>query len=169
MSIEAVMRARTSLSLQATTACPARARGMTLVEVLVTLVIVSVGLLGVAALQLTSLRNNYDAYVRSQAAMLAADILDRMRANRGDALAGRYVAVVGVAPGVGTTWQADLTAWKATLAAQLPNGDGAVQTTAVDAAGRTTLVSVTIQWFQRGGDESGNVNNPIVFTTLSSI
>src|SRR6185503_2164519 len=48
--------------------------GMTLVEVLVTLVLISVGLLGVAALQLTTLKNNQESYVRSQAAMLAADI-----------------------------------------------------------------------------------------------
>jgi type IV pilus assembly protein PilV len=54
---------------------------MTLVEVLVTLVLISVGLLGVAALQLTTLKNNQESYVRSQAAMLAADILDRMRSN----------------------------------------------------------------------------------------
>jgi type IV pilus assembly protein PilV len=151
-------------TLQATnTRLPARSRGMTLVEVLVTLVITSVGLLGVAAMQLTSLRNNYDAYVRSQAAMLAADLLDRMRANRDDALDGSYVAALGPFAGAGTTWQADIAAWKATLAAQLPNGDGSVQTAAVDAAGRVTLVDITIQWGERGEV------NPIVFTTRSGI
>jgi type IV pilus assembly protein PilV len=143
----------------------ARAGGMTLIEVLVTLVIISVGLLGVAALQLTTLRNNYDAYVRSQAAMLAADLLDRMRANRDDALAGRYVAAIGPFAGTGTAWQADLAAWKATLAAQLPNGDGSVQTAAVDAALQVTLVSVTIQWSER--TDVGVV--PVTFTTVSSI
>src|SRR5690606_40761241 len=35
-----------------------------------------------AALQLATVRNNYDAFVRSQAAMLAADMLDRIRVNR---------------------------------------------------------------------------------------
>lgn len=153
-----------SNSLQATnTVLPARSRGMTLIEVLVTLVITSVGLLGVAAMQLTSLRNNYDAYVRSQAAMLAADILDRMRANRDEALGGNYVIALGASAGVGTTWQADLTAWKATLAAQLPNGDGSVQTAATDAAGRVTIVNIWIQWGERGDP------NPIVFTTRSGI
>ena len=57
------------------------AGGMTLVEVLVTLVIISVGLLGLAALQLTSLKGNQEAYARSQASALAGFILDRMRAN----------------------------------------------------------------------------------------
>ncbi|HKU15853.1 MAG TPA: type IV pilus modification protein PilV [Steroidobacteraceae bacterium] len=141
----------------------ARARGMTLVEVLVTLVIMSVGLLGVAALQLTSLRNNYDAYVRSQASMLAADLFDRMRANRGEALAGDYSAALGPFTGTGAIWQADVGAWKRTLAAQLPNGDGSVQAEAFDAAGQVTAVRITIQWNERGD------NNPIVFTTLSGI
>ena len=64
--------------------------GMTLVEVLVTAVIISVGLLGVAALQLTSLKSNQESYVRSQAAMLAADLLDRMRANQAGVRANHY-------------------------------------------------------------------------------
>ncbi len=68
-------RLRTALSRRAQS-------GMTLVEVLVTAVMISVGLLGVAALQLTSLKSNQESYVRSQAAMLAADLLDRMRANQ---------------------------------------------------------------------------------------
>src|SRR5687768_7965049 len=67
-----------------------RSDGMSLIEVLVTLVIISVGLLGVAALQLATVRNNYDAFVRSQAAVLAGDVLDRMRANRRAALNGDY-------------------------------------------------------------------------------
>ena len=51
--------------------------GFTLVEVLVTLVILSVGLLGIAALQTASLRNNLDSAMRSQASLLAADIAVR--------------------------------------------------------------------------------------------
>ena len=65
-----------------------RSRGFTLVEVLVALVVLSIGLLGVAALQLTSLRSNHSSAMRSQATFLAYDIIDRMRANR-DCGAGR--------------------------------------------------------------------------------
>ena len=64
--------------------------GMTLIEVLVTLVLTSVGLLGVAALQLTTLKSNQESYVRSQATMLAADMLDRMRSNQVGFIAGNY-------------------------------------------------------------------------------
>jgi len=55
--------------------------GFTLVEVLVALVVLSGGLLGLAALQAMMLANNQIAYNRSQASQLAYDIADRMRAN----------------------------------------------------------------------------------------
>lgn len=56
--------------------------GFTLIEVLVTLLILAIGLLGVAALQVRGLQYNQDAYVRSQVSFLAYDISDRMRMNR---------------------------------------------------------------------------------------
>jgi type IV pilus assembly protein PilV len=55
--------------------------GFTLVEVLIAMIILAVGLLGLAGLQATSLRNNQSAYNRSVATQLAYDIADRMRAN----------------------------------------------------------------------------------------
>ncbi len=56
--------------------------GFTLIEVLVAILILAVGLMGLSAMQLTSLKVNQGAYYRSQASILASDILDRMRANR---------------------------------------------------------------------------------------
>ena len=67
-----------------------RHRGFTLIEALVALVVLSIGLLGVAALQLASLQANYGASQRTQATFLAQDIVDRMRANRDAAVAGDY-------------------------------------------------------------------------------
>ncbi len=55
--------------------------GFTLLEVLISLVILSIGLLGLAALQTTSLKQNQGAYYRSQSAQLSYFITDRMRAN----------------------------------------------------------------------------------------
>ena len=55
--------------------------GFTLIEVLIAMLVLAVGLLGLAGLQATSLRNNQSAYNRSQATQLAYDIADRMRAN----------------------------------------------------------------------------------------
>jgi type IV pilus assembly protein PilV len=55
--------------------------GFTLIEVLIAMLILAVGLLGLAALQTHSLKNNQSAYYRSQATQLAYDIADRMRVN----------------------------------------------------------------------------------------
>lgn len=56
-------------------------RGFTLIEVLVSLLVISVGLLAIASLQLLSKRSNYDAAQRTTAAHLAEDLLARMRSN----------------------------------------------------------------------------------------
>jgi type IV pilus assembly protein PilV len=56
-------------------------RGVTLIEVLVAIVVLSVGLLGMAGLQVSSLRANQSAYIRTQAVSQAYDILDEIRAD----------------------------------------------------------------------------------------
>jgi type IV pilus assembly protein PilV len=127
---------------------PNRQSGMTLIEVLVTLVLTSVGLLGVAALQLTTLRNNQDSYIRSQASVLAADILDRMRADPPAVRAGAYTADFNETGVAATNAARDLTAWQAAIDELLPGGDA-------NAAGRveldiaTNVVTITVQWSER--------------------
>ena len=64
----------------------ARDDGFTLVEVLVSLVVLAIGLLGIAKLMLFSSHANDSAYLRSQATALAYEILDDMRANRQEAI-----------------------------------------------------------------------------------
>jgi len=121
-----------------------RSRGFSLVEALVALLVLSIGLLGIAGLQLTGMRNNQAAYLRSQAVVLADDILERMRANRGTL--GAYAVALGDdPPDTPTTMaQTDLQAWLLTLGAVLPDGDGSI---AVD--GATDRVTVTTQWRER--------------------
>ncbi len=65
-------------------------RGFSLIEVLIALVVLAIGLLGLATLQMTSLQFNSDAYLRSQATVLAYDIADRMRSNMTGVVAGNY-------------------------------------------------------------------------------
>ncbi len=65
-------------------------RGFNLIENLVALLILSVGLLGLASLQAESIRSTNDAYVRSQATQLIVSLADRMRANRDAATDGQY-------------------------------------------------------------------------------
>jgi len=55
--------------------------GFTLIEVLVSVLVLSIGLLGLASLQATSLRYNNDSSAQTQAIYLASDMADRMRAN----------------------------------------------------------------------------------------
>lgn len=64
--------------------------GFSLIEILVTLVILAVGLLGMAGLMLDGLRNNQSAYLRTQASILAYDMADRMRLNQAQAMVGSY-------------------------------------------------------------------------------
>lgn len=64
-----------------------RQAGFSLIEVLVAVLVLTVGLLGVAAMQMVSFQNNQGAYFRTQATYIAAEILDRMRANDPDGYA----------------------------------------------------------------------------------
>jgi len=133
--------------------CEARQRGMTLVEVLVTVVLISVGLLGVAALQLTSLRANQEAYASSQASVLAADILDRMRANQQGVRTGQYAALNGKSETgtKGTNGGDDMRAWQDSIQAMLP-GAAPVGSVEVNDTGR--IVTVTITWGERANETS---------------
>lgn len=121
--------------------------GMTLVEALVALLVLCIGLLGVAGLQIQALRANHGAYLRSQATMLAHDIADRMRANRPNALAGAYNVAVGAVPTGSTLPDLDVAAWKQSLADVLPAGDGAVVI-----AG--DIATITVQWTDRLGADT---------------
>jgi len=58
------------------------ARGFTLIEILIALVIFSIGLLGLAGMQLRGSEGTNMAYFRSQATLLAQDMAERMHANR---------------------------------------------------------------------------------------
>lgn len=118
-------------------------RGFTLVEVLVALLVLSIGLLGIAGLQLKSLHDNQDAYVRLQASILASDIIERMRANRAAARAGEYNIALTDTPASGASLsELDVKAWRDRLKLALPAGLGAVS---VD----TDQVMVIIQWDDR--------------------
>ena len=67
-----------------------RQRGVSLIEVLVSTLILAIGLVGVAGLQAFALKNNQSAQMRSQASALAYDLADRMRGNVAAANAGMY-------------------------------------------------------------------------------
>lgn len=76
----------------------ARSLGVSLIEVLVSLVILSLGVLAVVGLQLVSKRNNADAGQRTIAAQLAYDMVERMRANASTATLPNYILGISTAP-----------------------------------------------------------------------
>ena len=75
------LSARRAFRTGAFASAPRRVRGMTLIEILVTIFVTGVGLLGVANLQVVAKRVNYEALQRTTAAALVQDIAERMRAN----------------------------------------------------------------------------------------
>ena len=136
------------------------ARGFSLIEVLVALAILSVGLLGLAALQATALRANQGANFRSQATNAAYDILDMIRANRLNANAYNTNFTSTVPSGT-TTAAVDVRRWKTNLR----------NTIGASAQGRVAIVggivTVDIRWTdsRAGGDAAGNAQTTFTFTT----
>ncbi len=69
-------------------------KGFNLIEVLVTTVVLSMGLLGLAALQTAAIKEGSDSSQHSQATWLSQELLERMRANP-DGLAAGYTTAAG--------------------------------------------------------------------------
>jgi len=131
-------------------------RGFTLLEVLIAILVLSIGLLGLAMLQVESLKYNTDAYYRTQATMLAYEIIDRMRANSAAAKTGSYVASAApsttetcgdTASGCADTTALanyDLGVWYSRLGAVLPADS---TSSSIAQAGNT--LTITINWRER--------------------
>lgn len=142
-------------------------RGFSLVEVMVALLVTTVGLLGLAALQLTSLKIGHNAYLRGQAVQIAHEIAERMRANREAARDGRYDLAYGATPGGDGPPAADLAAWKQRLTAVLPQADGRIE---VDAA--TMIARIAIRWDDARGDtgaENPAAGQPLEFVLTTRL
>lgn len=125
------------------------ARGASLIEVLIALLVLAVGMLGMAAMQMVSMRNNTSALERSQAVFHTYSILDAMRANPTVSRAGGYNVGLDGAGGGSALASGDLTRWQQSLGSTL----GAGATGAVDCAG--VVCSITIQW-----DDSRGSSDP---------
>jgi type IV pilus assembly protein PilV len=92
-------------------------RGITMIEVLVAVVVLAFGLLGIAAMQMSALRNSQSSMDRSLATVQSYAILDAMRANLAVARIGGYdlTPITCSAPAPGTLAQNDLNAWMTSL------------------------------------------------------
>ncbi|OEY66659.1 type IV pilus modification protein PilV [Marinobacter sp. X15-166B] len=133
-----------------------QASGIALIEVLVAVLVLGIGLLGMAAMQVQSSQMTNGAEQRTQAILLTADMMDRIRANRGNRADYDGVAVdpdatdcaTDYAPAGGATVSAnDITEWSNLVVCLLPEGTGTVE---VDNA--TGEVTVTIDWTKADAD-----------------
>lgn len=140
--------------------------GTSLLEVLISVVILSIGLLGLAGLQVAALRVNQGAMQRSQATILAYDILDRMRSDRIAAIDGRYDAFV-TKDGRETTVASDTLAksaiaavkdWGTAMSRMLPAGEGMICRTdnpaSRDCSGTGEYFVIEVRWADENDRDS---------------
>jgi type IV pilus assembly protein PilV len=125
--------------------------GFSLVEVLVSLLILSLGLIGLAGVQTRGIASNYSALQRSQATLYAYDIVERMRANRETARLSSFPYQIdfGGDPdsALSTLVKEDLIGWLGALNA-LPNGEGAI--TMTNLGGGRIRANVQVRWDEKG-------------------
>lgn len=136
--------------------------GTSLLEVLIAVVVLSVGLLGLAGLQVAGLRVNQGAIQRSQATMLAYDVFDRMRSDRTAALAGKYD--VGTTSPVSTGDLSDsenlsLKQWGLSLSRALVGAEGRICRTnnpaSMACVGSGEYFIVEIRWVDENDRKAG--------------
>ena len=110
-------------------------RGIGLIEVLVTLLILSTSLMALAALQTRSLQYNQESYFRSQANIMASDILDRLRLYTVGSSANAAL------PNMSANSNTDIISWKSNVEKSLPSGVGVV-----NCVSATRVCTITIAW-----------------------
>lgn len=139
-------------------------QGFTLIETMIALLIFSVGLMGMAALMVLSVKTNHSAYLRTQASFLAQSMADRMRANMGliNSYNGSYSYATGgtdpclsaAACSPATMVTRDRLVWSRQLADTLPNANAVVNcvgnvqggVTHAGASPYDGLCTLTINW-----------------------
>jgi len=149
-------------------------QGFSIIEVLISILVISIGLLGMAGLQTTGIQQSHNSYLKTQASLLAYDMADRMRSNLQGVGEGRYDGVnsidspVASSPdctGSGTTCSAEETAtydiyhWtnasaEGSIAATLPAGQGMI-------SNNSGIFTITVLWDENrtgatGTDCNGN-------------
>ncbi|MDI1353085.1 MAG: type IV pilus modification protein PilV [bacterium] len=138
-------------------------QGITLLEVLISVIILSVSMLGIAGILIISSKANNSSYAKQQAVQLVYNIFEKMRTNSSAAINGDYnisnIGSNGLPTSVATpsvlcnssvctptqlanydTWQ-----WLTSDVSRLPNGSASISTALSGVAGNT-IVTITVQW-----------------------
>ena len=132
---------------------PSSQSGFGLIEVLVAVLVLAIGLLGMASLQSNSIQMTTGALSRTQALFLAEDIIERARANRDDA--GSYGVASGSPPTCNGAYKIDnssvsandVAEWRNQVSCLLPAGDATVATSG-------NFMTVTVSWSARSGQSA---------------
>lgn len=135
-----------------------RQRGVSMIELLVSFVIFSFGMLGLASLQTKTLAYGQSSLFRSQATALTDDILDRMRVDIVNAKAGKWntalnVAADDVSPSGTGVFTTDLEDWKRQVETLLPQGKASI-------AVASGVVTVIIQWDDSRAQRTSTTGTP---------
>lgn len=143
-------------------------KGFHLIESLVTLFVLTVGILGVAGLQAVAIRSHQSSFQTSQAIILAQSMADRVRANRGGVQyydqsnasnTGAYSASCFSTPGcsIEAIAHTDLFQWQHEIENVLPSGQGFICRDSV-APSKASLAGSTLSASVAGScDGTGNI------------
>ncbi|TNC97303.1 MAG: type IV pilus assembly protein PilV [Gallionellaceae bacterium] len=151
-----------------------RQDGFSMIEILITLVIIATALLGTAGLQLYAMKVGQSGQFRTQAVFLASDIAERIEANKLGAVAGNYVVAAAsaassagtdcslnpCAPAVLAAW--DISQWEGAITALLPQPNWVITQTA---SGNPSTYQIVINWTDRS---TSKVSRGETFTYTSS-
>jgi type IV pilus assembly protein PilV len=153
-----------------------------MIEILISLVIIAIAMLGAAGIQLNVLRLNKGSQSRTQAIFLASDMAERIEANKAAAVAGNYSLALTSASSVATTncmaqacdsptlasW--DLSAWGQSISTLLPQASWSITPDAAPA--NPITYTILIRWVDRSDVDSvatGTIVNSYTSTrTLSN-
>jgi type IV pilus assembly protein PilV len=160
---------------------PSSQRGFTLLEILIAVLILAIGLLGVAGLQILSLKNSTNSVWRAEATQLAYDILDRVRANYeesstcsnpsyevsyGDTVSASDCQLSSANCNQSQMRDYDLSEWLDAVA-NLPGGEGEITMVDDDTGALCrTWYTIKIRWQEKESQRSdgvGNVGTPTEF------
>lgn len=124
---------------------PRYVRGISLIEVMVSVMVLAVGMLGIAAMQSVALRGGQGSLESSQAVMQTNSIIEAMRANSGNVLSYNMPAMACAAPGGGTLEENDIRDWILSLKATIGAGVGDATTCGQIVCPGNTC-TVTVRW-----------------------
>lgn len=142
-----------------------RQRGVALLEVLIAFFILSIGLLGLAGLQIKAVQFNQSSYQRSQAMAAAYDMLDRMRLNRTVAAANGYNTGgwLNTHATSANIVDIDLSDWLVNISGNFPDGEGFIDCDVND------ICTVSVRWYNRFEDPADPADDFDVFSLTSEI